>query len=240
MLHQLAMFEESKDARPFSDISKNVGSLLARLKGSNESPQVEKWPHPELSVGNHCCTLGAYDFWEVEDPGRAKLAPLEGEIQQLLNNYNEELKEREASNVSFSVFMVGRSRTTACPTLVVISTSKRSRQKVLDTIRRSKILDKYPGALLGACPRHPRHPTSGPAQYIASGSEDGSKTRMPLGTRVYIKQDDTLVGNGTPIYVQVSLHEPRFRRATLGGVLQLTLKRGGDPIKVAMTVGHVF
>ena len=84
-------------------------------------------------------------FWEIKDPGRKKLELLEADVQQLLNDQNEYLKLREACNLIFSIFMVGRQETTSCPTLVIISANTVSREKVVNAIRESRILDKYEG-----------------------------------------------------------------------------------------------
>jgi hypothetical protein len=194
------MFQQSKDMGSFSEIPTKEASWRAKLKLKKSSTAVVKWPNPQQSVGTLRYNDGKRSFWEVKDPGRKELAPLEVEVQQLLNTHNEHFKEREASNLSFSIFMVGRNETTSSPTLVIISANKRSRQKVVDTILSSKILDKYEGVLLGQYSKHSRHPQSGPAECIAFNEEDWI-SNLFSGPRVYIKKRSSQVKSGTSIYI---------------------------------------
>jgi len=182
-------------------------------------------------------------FWEIKDPGRKKLEPLEADVQRLLNDQNEYLKLREACNLSFSIFMVGRQETTSCPTLVIISANTISRKKVVGAIRGSRILDKYEGVLLGQSSRHPRHPHSGPPKQIASGIGQGSSQAAEIGVAVYVKKPGLQLLSGTAIYIPVDDSKThalgRFRKATLGGFLELK-RKDGTVITVGMTVAHVF
>jgi hypothetical protein len=238
MLQQRDMFERTRDGGSFSEVSTGESSWRARLK-PNKAPLV--WPNPQDSVGKLCCKIENQIFWEIKDPGRAKLAALEVEIQKFLNDHNEHLKERESSNISFSLFMIGKHETVSCPTLVVISTNKKSRRMVVESIRESGILDKYDGVLLGQSSKHPRYPGSGPAKYIAFDSGQGSSRTFPYGVSVYIKSSDRVVGSGTSIYIPVSPvseESTPFRRATLGGILEMIRK--DSRIVVAMTVAHAF
>jgi hypothetical protein len=237
MLQQREMFERTRDGGSFSEVPTSESSWRARLN-PNKAPA---WPNPHDSVGKLCCKIGNQIFWEIKDPGRAKLAALEVEIQKFLNDHNEHLKERESSNISFSLFMIGKHETVSCPTLVVISTNKKLRRRVVESIRKSGILDKYDGVLLGQSSRHPRYPDSGPAKYIAFGAGKKSSRTFPSEIDVYIKSSDRVVGSGTSIYIPVgpvSEESTSFRRATLGGILKMIRKN--SRITVAMTVAHAF
>jgi len=256
MLHPLAMFERAKEPASFSEVPIKEESFLARLKPNKERVVPKRWPNPQESVGKRCCNIGEQIFWEIKDPAQTKLASLELEVQKLLNDHNEDLKEREACNLSFSLFMVGRHEMASCPTLVIISTNKKSRQKVINTIRSNGILEKYEGVLLGAASRHPRHPASGPAQYIAKiglDTEDSSSRSFPQGIVVYTKKSFTELTLGMEIYVPVNpqssgIHIPGamnsegispFRKATLGGFLELQWQNG-EKETVGMSVAHAF
>jgi hypothetical protein len=239
------MSEPTQDGGSLSQVTKSEPSWLARLV-PNKAPTVPpKWPSPEESVGKRCYNIGFMTFWEIKDPRREKLVPLELEVQQLLNTHNEHLMQREASNLSFSIFMVGRHETASCPILVIISTNKKSRQRVVDTIRRSGILEKYEGVLLGGSSKHPRYPDSGPAQYIPFDTEDGPSRTFVLGVAVYIKKSVSQVTSGTAIYIPHDTISPevsqlgRFRKATLGGFLELK-RQDGTSLTVGMTAAHVF
>ncbi|KAE9365103.1 hypothetical protein N431DRAFT_518082 [Stipitochalara longipes BDJ] len=246
MLYPLAMFERAKETASFSEIPIKEESLLARLKPNKAHVLPTRWPNPQESVGKRCCNIGEQIFWEVKDPARTKLASLEVEVQKLLNDHNEHLKEREACNLSFSLFMVGRHETTSCPTLVIISTNKKSRQKVVSTIRTNGILAKYEGVLLGTSSRHPRYPDAGPAQYIALHTEERSPQPFPHGIVVYMRKSLIDLTSGMEIYIPVTQSSEWFsgglllcRKATLGGFLELK-KQNGEKTTVGMTVAHAF
>jgi hypothetical protein len=137
--------------------------------------------------------------------------------------------------------MIGKHETVSCPTLVIISTNKKSRRRIIESIRKSGILDKYDGVLLGQSSMHPRYPDSGPAKYIAFGSGKRSSRTIPSEVAVYIKSSDRVVGSGTSIYIPIGpvSEEPTpFRKATLGGILEMIRK--DSRMIVAMTVAHAF
>jgi hypothetical protein len=235
---QRDMFERTRDGGSYSEVPAGESSWRARLN-PNKAPA---WPNPQDSVGKLCCKIGSQIFWEIKDPGRAKLAALEVDIQKFLNDHNEHLKERESSNISFSLFMIGKHETVSCPTLVVISANKKSRRRVVDSIRKSKILDKYEAVLLAQSSRHPRYPDSGPAQYIAFGSEEEKSSTYSSRVAVYIEKSNMAVGSGTSIFIPIDLdseNSSRFRGATLGGILEL-IEKDGTKILVGMTVAHAF
>jgi hypothetical protein len=124
MIRHPTMLQRTRDSGSFSEAPTKKTSFLARLKPIKAPAPVPKWPDSQDSVGKHCCRVGEQNFWEVKDPGREKLVTLELEVRLLLNTHNEHLKEREACNVSFAIFMVGREETACCPTLVIISSNK--------------------------------------------------------------------------------------------------------------------
>jgi hypothetical protein len=253
MLHPLDMSGRSKEPALYTEVPiREEKSLRATLMPHRtRAPIPAKWLNPQASVGKRCCNIGELIFWEIQDPGRAGLIPLKGEIQGFLNdhneNLNEHLKKREACNLGFDIFMVGRSESTSCPTLVIISSNRKSRSKVVEAIRKSGILDKYEGVLLGKSSKHPRYPDSGPAEWIASGIDVVSSRTQSDGA-VYIDKsvaDDGYITSGTTIYISVepiSKETSRFRKATLGGFLELR-KEDGEQMRttiVGMTAAHAF
>jgi hypothetical protein len=163
MLHPLAMSGRSKELALYTEVPIKEGKSwrATLMPNRTRAPIPLKWLNPQASVGRRCCEIGEPIFWEIQDPGRAALNPLKGEIQTFLNdhneNLNEHLKEREACNLGFDIFMVGRSESTSCPTLVIISSNRKSRNKVVEAIRKIGILGKYEGVLLGKSSKHPRY-----------------------------------------------------------------------------------
>lgn len=202
------MFKRSTGSGSFSEVPLNQESWLGRLTTSRQPALPARWHNPQESVGKRCWNFGDHMFWEIKDPGRKKLEPLEADVQRLLNDQNEYLKLREACNLSFSIFMVGRQETTSCLTLVIISANTVSRKKVVDAIRGSRILDKYEGVLLGQSSRHPRHPHSGPPKQIASGMGQGSSQAAEIGLAVYVKKPGLQLLSGTAIYIPVDDSNP--------------------------------
>lgn len=246
MFRQSTMFEQAKEAGTFSNIpikNKNV-PLLARLKTQKPTPTPPRWPDPEQSIGKHRWTFGERKFWDIIGPGLKQLAPLLAEATSLLHTHNEYLKEREASTMFLDLFMVGKSEASSCPTLLIICTKAIPRQRVVEVIRRSEILDKYPGVLLGACSKHPRDPLAGSPRSIAFGNKEVvSQTLTALEARVYIKKSDHEMICGTSIYIPIDNHLlngfGRFRRATIGGFLDIKSK-DGTTTTVGMTAAHAF
>ncbi|PMD57794.1 uncharacterized protein K444DRAFT_24532 [Hyaloscypha bicolor E] len=242
MIRHSTMLQRTRDSGSFSEAPTKESSFLARLKPIKAPAPVPRWPDSQDSVGKHCCKVGEQNFWEVKDPGREKLVTLKLEVRLLLNTHNEHLKEREACNVYFAIFMVGREETACCPTLVIISSNKSARQKVIEVIRSNGILDKYEGVLLAGSSKHPRYPRSAPAEFIAFGLEIDASRSFPSGVAVYIQKSITKITSGTWIYIPIgttTMDVSQFRRATIGGFLDLITE---DDVRttVGMTVAHAF
>lgn len=128
----MARRSRPKEAALYTKIPvKEEASWRGRLKVGKTRTTPLWWTNPQESIGERCCNIGEQIFWEIKDPSRAKLAPLEVEVQEFLNDHNEHLKDREVCNLGFFTFIVGRCKETSCPTLVIISTSKESRQNLL-------------------------------------------------------------------------------------------------------------
>lgn len=109
-------------------------------------------------------------------------------MRGLLNTHNEHLKDREVCNVSFAIFMVGREKTACCSTLVIISSNKSARQKVIEVIRSNGILDKYECVLSAGPSKHPRYPKSAPAVFIAFGLEILASRALPSNVAALIQK----------------------------------------------------
>ncbi|KAH7386459.1 hypothetical protein BKA64DRAFT_143978 [Cadophora sp. MPI-SDFR-AT-0126] len=250
ILHSFTMSRRSQEPGLYTGVPLQEGrSLVARLWPSE--PQPVKWSHSQASVGKHCCTFSGKAIWEIQDPGRSILEPLLDKIKRYLNEQSEilreSLREREACQFSFDIFMIGRSESTACPTLVFISVNKTSRGKIVKAIRDSGILDTHPYVLLGQCSKHPRYPDSRPLKPIAFDVDATSSLAQPNGT-VYVEKsiaDKHMIVSGTTIYISVvpkAEERSRFRKATLGGFLRLTSVDGSQKTTtmVGMTVAHAF
>ena len=177
------MFSRSKKLALYTEMPvKEEKSLLALLLPSRIRPSVPaKWPNPEASVGKRCCKIGELTFWEIQDPGRANLAPLKEEIQKFLNDelLNESSKRTGAVNLAFDVFMVGRNEEESNPTLVIISADRGSRSKVVNSIRKKGIVEKYEGVMLGVSSIHPRYSEAGPVEWTAKEKGKGNDIELP-------------------------------------------------------------
>ena len=242
MMDHAIMVEQAKEAGTFSNIPINKPPLIARLKPHISTKSL--WPNPEQSVGKHCWTSREHKFWDITGPAQTQLAPLITEAISLLHTHNEYLKEREAATMFLDLFMVGVSGEKSCPTLIIICAQPKPCQRVVEIIRSSKILDKYPGVRLGISSKHPRNPRAGSPQSIASGDEKAISQNSTIPEiRVYVKKSDRQVICGTLIYIPLDEYAPeglrRFRKATIGGFLSIKSK-DGTITTVGMTVAHAF
>ena len=249
------MFEKSDVV--FSAIASTEETWPIRLISKHLSQPRERAPDLKPFIGNYIGCHGKQQFWNLAEPGKKQLKTLKDQVKALLDSHNEGLKERESCTVLLELFMVGRSEDQSYPTLVIICAKKAPRNKVAEVIRKSKILDKFDGVLLGAASRDPRY--LGMAQSIASGPEGWNVELMPPGTKVYIKSfgSKSNLGGGTSVYIPMDEYVQvprdkhvlwegnvlddlgRFQKATIGGFLTLTSK-DGIVTTVGMTVAHAF
>jgi hypothetical protein len=246
MLRQAAMFEKSGTADTYSTVAKAVAkgkeTWAAKLMLRTQPPAEFKWPDPESSIGRHRSSLGKLNFWDITGPATS-LIPLKKEVKILFDKHVDHLKPDPKKDFSptilFDLFMTGCSDNTACPTLVIICADKSSRGKAIKLVRDSKLLEKpeYSPVLLGQCSKNPRYLNAQLPREIATDSaplENAVILRRP----VFMNRSDLKPSHGLSIYIPTEGPQ-KYRKATLGGFLGLTLSNG-ETVVVGMTVAHAF
>ena len=120
-------------------------SLAALFKGDC------KWPNPEASAGKHIRNMGLQRCYEAVGPAREEFDLLAKEINEFLENRTESV----SANVSWSLYMFGRSRESSRPIIAFCSSEREARRSVRKSVTRSGILDRHPGFTTMDCNRPP-------------------------------------------------------------------------------------
>jgi len=108
------------------------------------------WLDPESSIGAFCRELGNDKCWELKGPGLEQYRILAKDVKEHLEKYC----QRQTATVLWSAYMVGHSREVACPT-VFFCGQEEPRKRIRRIVRKSGILEKYPGFKTGDSCRPP-------------------------------------------------------------------------------------
>jgi hypothetical protein len=204
-----------------SDISFNS---LVNLFSSNF-----RWPDSKQSVGKLLQTKGQKKCWEAVGPARAAFLTLGPEITDYLDNTTETRPGSET--VTFSIYMIGRNKSRAAPTLLFCSEDYRSRKIVHDAVKQSGLMERYPGIKTGNAPRAPEIESHGPLQPLALDT-------MPLRNAQTSGPSDmcTVIHvSNNKIFAPHHLgKQSRAHIATLGGIARCNDKT------FLLTAGHPF
>ncbi|RDW68774.1 uncharacterized protein DSM5745_08534 [Aspergillus mulundensis] len=108
----------------------------------------ETWPNPELSIGTFCgTTKDKVNYWEAQGPAREAFVNISTSIQETLND--ECLRVPSSSTLVYDVYMIGKTPGKAVPHIMFSCKASESRKKAVALVRKSDILDHYPGMELG-------------------------------------------------------------------------------------------
>ncbi len=183
------------------------------------------WPNPKASIGNPVGKLpdGKSTYWIAKGPAREAWSRLWPEVGNCIKAC-----EYGPALVSVGFYMVGVTKETAAPQILVCSVDKKARDQVLKAIERSDIMDPYPAIGLGQISSlgELKRLSEDEIEYILSYNPNiGNETVVlttaldkPVGRRLYIRKHD-----GSSL-----------RPATAGPILYINGKI------YQLTVGHVF
>ena len=135
------------------------------------------WPCPELSIGEDWCVMPGIIMsrkcWEAIGPAREIMNQIYTPIRNPLQKRNEYLQEGTSTPrvMIFSMYMIGRTAETAHPTIIFSCENKEPRKRARKIIEESRLLDDYPGVILGDSSRPPV--LSRPAVPLASHGMGG-------------------------------------------------------------------
>ncbi|KAL9633347.1 MAG: hypothetical protein Q9164_004751 [Protoblastenia rupestris] len=108
----------------------------------NAFKRYPRWPNAEASAGDFVESMkGNNTCWDVIGPARAQYEDLSTEI----NEHLEQCGDPALKGVPFSLFMIGPTKRKSNPTIVFFSSDKDSRDLVRLTVKRTGILERYPG-----------------------------------------------------------------------------------------------
>lgn len=209
-----------------------------------------RYPDAESSVG-----LLEYDLpvddqrhcWKAIGKARADFRLIEPQIEKLLEEHDKVSKEQHRvigsipvqSLFQFSVYMIGNTKCTANPYIIFSCKDQATRQKAVQVVRKSKILDDFPGFLLGDTSHPPNRILeleSLVQPVLMAHDEDVAVVdNLEIQLRRYVYSTTLQRGCGVPVTLQVLPGAKEgLRRSTLGGYVLV----GGE--LYALTVAHAF
>lgn len=115
--------------------------------GSESEIKPPKWLYPQLSTGRLILTVEGNNFWEAKGPALETFEKLKPTISAYLETHMTTI-----SNPLYCVFMTGRTADTARPTIVFYfrDINRRKDARLMrDAVRKSGILNRYPGFKTG-------------------------------------------------------------------------------------------
>lgn len=178
-----------------------------------------RWPNPEESIGKFYGEKQGRLCWQAQGPAREAFSLVAPAIKKHLNDCSNVVPG--ADWVTWSIYMIGKSKSTATPTIMFECFQKGPRKEAMDMVKKSNILNEYPGIETGhwAFPPNmifPQQLTSGPSQ------------QQNLSSYAFAAQ-------GPQVTVQAFTNDSlRYRKATVGGMLR---QKGKN---FYFTVNHPF
>jgi hypothetical protein len=205
-------------------MTSTIGNHLLSLLKRNET----LWPNPEASTGIFYRQMGRSCCWEAVGPAREVFIQIADEIKSHL----EKSSDPVSHTVTWTIYMIGRTRERAKPTIMFCCQVPGPRKRVRKMIEESDILSKYPGIVTGDSTRPPdfdqlvQLTKSERIEYLGL-----SKAKM----RKFIFYEPSKDVCGVHIHVKYSDYPDVLpRKATIGGIL-----RAGDKY-LCLTVAHAF
>ena len=191
------------------------------------------WPQPELSIGMELQALDrSHRCWEtigpVLDLAQERILPA---VKALLEERQGYLTEREPIKrpVTFEMYMIGRRREEANPTLLFCCSREQPRRRAKEVVKASQILRDHPALRIVHSNRSPQartpiHVYVGPMKGIETGGENS------FGEVYCVSPVDRTCG--VPVFMRRK--DGSCRKATIGGIVQFDDKYFG------LTVAHAF
>ena len=134
-----------------STITTTVNLSMTGLQRFKSFKQKNPWPNPERSIGISWCPLGKNWCWEAVGPAQEIAGKILCKIKDILESQQEYLNEGVCIRrvLLFGLYMIGRTKAQARPTIVFSCENKIQRQRAMKAVRESAILDGHPGVCLG-------------------------------------------------------------------------------------------
>lgn len=172
--------------------------------------------------------------WEAIESARETFIRIAEEIKVYLEKYSDPVPQQ----VTWTIYMIGRTRETAEPTIIFCCRDSDCRKQVRKTVEGSKILDKYPGVRVGDASRPPDFDQLVQLAHESfhTGPDNNQNASCKLdGSNVLVyKAPSTNIVLDKRIYIHSPGQKNAMRKATAGGIL-----RSGDTY-FYLTAGHPF
>ncbi|KUJ16705.1 uncharacterized protein LY89DRAFT_733712 [Mollisia scopiformis] len=224
---------------PWPDLKDNLptGSTQQTRASSSATSAHPRWPNPEASIGIPCCSLGSQKCWEVAGPALHISRTILRDIAELLNQHSDYLHNVSILfSITFGVFMIGSNEHDASPTLVISTERKVTRIRCLNIVRRSGVLSRFPGVLLGSSSHSPTSLQRIQSRDTLSAADrefvffSPSNTNDVCGRSIHV-MERSMPGNLCPTSIS--------QKATIGGFVRLRTSEY-DYVYCGLTVAHAF
>jgi TolA-binding protein len=208
-------------------------------------PKRPKWPDPEISVGRFYRTMRNSSCWEATGLARDAFDRIGEEIKLYLEKYSEPVSEE----VTWTMYMIGKTKETSEPTIMFCGRDEKCRKQVKKTVKQSCILDSYPGVRLGDGPLAPDFDQLVPLAGFSYLSLAIRKLWIPnsdeweLGRDLYSNQTAFAEVSGclSGKRLFIPLHD------SVGDLISVRIATGGGIVYTTnadrhfyLTAGHVF
>lgn len=161
-------------------------------------------PDPEKSIGQSYGEKQGNLCWQAQGPAREAFCLMAPIIKKHLNNCSNVVPG--ADWITWSIYMIGKSESTAIPTIMFESFQKAPRKEAMEMVRKSGILKEYPGIETGHWSFPPNIIFPQQLNFTRSGD-----TLTPAEDRA----------RGPQITVQnVSSGSFKYRKATIGVLIR--------------------
>jgi hypothetical protein len=198
----------------------HVRHPLADLLGNDP-----RWPDPEESVGDFIKLIdGKKSCWKAKGRAREVFEILAEDIKTYLDKCVDSIPGSDW--VTWSIYLIGKAPQRAAPVVMFFCEEPRPRRKVQEVIRKSGILERYPGIKSGNAALPPDLDQLEPLASDAVSNEDTAKTEgSNLNFTISVSRNKVFV---TGYHGNTS----STRIATLGGIVE----HNGDTY--VFTAGH--
>ncbi|KAI4946610.1 hypothetical protein J4E91_007299 [Alternaria rosae] len=197
---------------------------LSRAKFWKPAP--EPYPNVCACIGTEIGVFHDRYWWHAAGPARQQFSLVEPEIVEQLNSV---FTERYSSILLFHLYMIGRSRELAVPTIMFFCEQKEPRKKAKKTVDEGGLLGKLPGFRTGHLAELPG---LGKLIQPAAGCEDVQRSsEIGLVSEVYFDSAHPVKAIGMPIFVK--LPGNTLQKATANIVFE-----GED--YAYLSVSHIF
>lgn len=193
------------------------------------------WPHPELSTGEFITKVGSKCCWQAIGKARHDFEILAASIREYLVKNSEPLPHI----VTWSVYMIGKTKQSSKPTVVFCCEVSAPRVQIKRLIKESGLMKQFKGIELGHMPRPPDFDQLVPLAQERDIFEDTEGEFQKLITWSHSPRDSSSPTVGSAVGQRVTIHHwngygAELREATIGGVVRWREKY------YYMTAAHAF